>query len=75
MIATCSVTTTVQSHYYIDLIHAYNTLFLFMQHKGNSYKAEMLHYLLFYPMNQMKDLPHRLDKFRLGGRRPDVNIA
>jgi hypothetical protein len=43
-----------------------------MQTKGTSYWAEMLHYLMFYPMNQQKDLPQRLDKF-LGGRKPQID--
>jgi hypothetical protein len=52
------VTTTLQ-----------NPATIFMQHKGTSYRAEMLHYLLFYLMSQMKELPCRLDKFQIGCRR------
>jgi hypothetical protein len=44
-----------------------------MQTKGTSYRAEMLHYLMFHPMNQQKDLSQRLDKFQLGGRKPHIN--
>jgi hypothetical protein len=44
-----------------------------MQTKGPSYWAEMLHYLMFHPMNQQKDLPQRLDKFPLGGRKPLID--
>jgi hypothetical protein len=44
-----------------------------MQTKGTSYQAEMLHYLMFHPMNQHKGLPQRLDKFRLGGRKQQVD--
>jgi hypothetical protein len=44
-----------------------------MQSKGTSYQAEMLHYLMFHPMNQQKDLLQRLDKFRLGGRKPQID--
>jgi hypothetical protein len=29
-----------------------------MQTKGTSYQVEMLHYLMFHPMNQPKDIPH-----------------
>jgi hypothetical protein len=39
------------------------TLLHFMQTKGTSYRAEMLHYLMFHPMNQQKDLSQWLDKF------------
>jgi hypothetical protein len=28
-----------------------------MQTKGTSYRAEILHYLMFHPMNQLKDIP------------------
>jgi hypothetical protein len=45
------------------------TIVAFLQIKGTSYRAKMLHYLMFHPMNQQKDLPQRLDKFRLGGRK------
>jgi hypothetical protein len=44
-----------------------------MQTKGTSYRAEMLYYLMFHPMNQQKDLPQRLDKFRWGGRKPQID--
>jgi hypothetical protein len=44
-----------------------------MQTKGTSYQAEMLHYLMFHLMNQKKDLPQLLDKFRLGGRKPQID--
>jgi hypothetical protein len=44
-----------------------------MQAKRTSYWAEMLHYLLFHPMNQQKDLPQWLDKFQLGGRKPQID--
>jgi hypothetical protein len=33
----------------------------------------MLYYLIFHPMNQQKDFPQRLDKFCLGGRKPQIN--
>jgi hypothetical protein len=46
------------------------TLLHFLQTKGTSYWVEMLHYPMFHPMNQQKDLPQRLDEFRLGGRKP-----
>jgi hypothetical protein len=48
------------------------TLLRFIQTKGTLYRAEMLHYLMFHPMNQQKDLPQRLDKLRLGGRKPQI---
>jgi hypothetical protein len=44
-----------------------------MQTKGTSYQVEMLHYLMFHPMNQQKDMPQRLDKFWLGGRKPQID--
>jgi hypothetical protein len=50
-------------------------LTLHAQHKGMPYWEEMLHYLMFHPMNQLKDLSPRLDKFRLGGRRPVYNTV
>jgi hypothetical protein len=47
--------------------------FYFIQNKGMTYRAELLHYLIFHPMNEEKDLPPCLDKFRLGGRKPEFN--
>jgi hypothetical protein len=47
--------------------------FYFIQNKGTTYKAEWLRYLIFHPMNEEKDLPPHLDKFRLGGRKPEFN--
>jgi hypothetical protein len=44
-----------------------------MQTKGTSYRVEVLDYLMFHPMNQQKDLPQRLDKFRLGGRKQQID--
>jgi hypothetical protein len=66
--------------YYCFYVHFYNThvltvlptLLHFMQTIGTSYQAEILHYLIFHPMNQQKDLPQRLDKFWLGGRKPQI---
>jgi hypothetical protein len=43
-----------------------------MQTKGTSYQVEMLHYLIFHPMNQQKDLLQHLDKSWLGGRKPQI---
>jgi hypothetical protein len=48
-----------------------NTCFNFLQNKGTTYRAELLHYFIFHPMNQEKDFPPRLDKFCLGGRKPE----
>jgi hypothetical protein len=48
------------------------TLLHFLQTKGTSYMAEMLHYLMFHHMNQQKDLPQHPDKFRLGERKPQI---
>jgi hypothetical protein len=50
-----------------------NQCFYFMQNKGTTYWVELLHYLIFHPMNQEKDLSPRLDMFRLGGRKPQFN--
>ncbi|RLN03420.1 uncharacterized protein C2845_PM13G08780 [Panicum miliaceum] len=36
--------------------------------KGMIYKAELMHYLMFHPINQA-DLPDELDLYRLGGRK------
>jgi hypothetical protein len=44
-----------------------------MQTKGTSYQAEMLHYTMFHPMNQQKDLPQRLDKFRFSQSKPQID--
>ncbi|TVU04206.1 hypothetical protein EJB05_50232, partial [Eragrostis curvula] len=38
--------------------------------KGYTYRAEMLHYIIFHAMNEQQELPEKLDKFRIGGRRP-----
>jgi uncharacterized membrane protein len=54
-------------------INSVNNLLRSMQTKGTSYWVEMLHYLMFHPMNQQKDLPQCLDKFRLGGRKPHID--
>jgi hypothetical protein len=32
------------------------------------YRVELMHYLLFHPLNQA-DLPDELDVYRIGGRR------
>jgi hypothetical protein len=32
------------------------------------YRIELMHYLVFHPLNQA-DLPEQLDVYRLGGRR------
>jgi hypothetical protein len=42
-----------------------HTRFYFLQNKGTTYRAELLHYLIFHPMNLEKDLPPRLDKYHL----------
>jgi hypothetical protein len=44
-----------------------------MQTKGTSYQAEMLHYMMFHPMNQQKDLPQQLDKFRFSRIKPQID--
>jgi hypothetical protein len=44
-----------------------------MQTKGTSYQAEMLHNMMFHPMNQQKDLPQRLNKFRFGRSKPQID--
>jgi hypothetical protein len=49
--------------------------FYFMQNKGTTYRAELLHYLIFHPMNEKKDLPPCIVKFRLGGRKPKLNTG
>jgi hypothetical protein len=49
------------------------TLLHLMQTKGTSYQAEMLHYTMFHPMNQQKDLPQRLDKFRFSQSKPQID--
>jgi hypothetical protein len=49
------------------------TTLCLMHTKGTSYQAEMLHYLMFHPMNQKKDLPQWLDKFQLGGGKPQID--
>jgi hypothetical protein len=53
-------------------IKSVNNLVRSMQTKGTSYQVEMLHYLIFHPMNQQKDLLQHLDKFWLGGRKPQI---
>jgi hypothetical protein len=59
-------TTQIQMSSVNNLLHS-------MQIKGTSYRAEMLHYLLFHHMNQLKDVPQRLNKFRLAGRKPQID--
>jgi hypothetical protein len=44
-----------------------------MQTKGTSYRAKILHYLMFHPMKQQKDLQQWLVKFWLGGRKPLID--
>ncbi|RLN34337.1 uncharacterized protein C2845_PM03G23250 [Panicum miliaceum] len=36
--------------------------------KGMTYRVELMHYLMFHPINQA-DLPDELDLYRLGGRK------
>jgi hypothetical protein len=45
--------------------------FMLLQFNGIIYKCEMLHYQIFHPLNQA-DLPAMLDKYRIGGRRLDL---
>jgi hypothetical protein len=49
------------------------TLLRLMQTKGTLYQVEMLQYLMFHPMNQQKDLPRWLDKFRLGQSKTQID--
>jgi hypothetical protein len=44
-------------HIMDDIEMLLTTLLHLMQTKGTSYRAQMLHYLMFHPMNQPKDIP------------------
>lgn len=37
-------------------------------YKGMIYRVELMHYLVFHPLNQA-DLPDELDVYRVGGRK------
>jgi hypothetical protein len=45
-----------------------------IQHNVNPYRAKTLCDLHVHPTNQMQDLQQCLDKFMLGGQRPDYNM-
>ncbi|RLN30525.1 uncharacterized protein C2845_PM05G22180 [Panicum miliaceum] len=42
--------------------------------KGMIYRVELMHYLMFHPLNQ-PDLPDELDFYRCGGRKVDWNSS
>jgi hypothetical protein len=44
---------------------------MLLQFNGVIYRCEMLHYQIFHPLNQA-DLPAMLDKYRIRGRRLDL---
>jgi hypothetical protein len=46
-------------------------VFLLLQFNGVIYRCEMLHYQIFHTLNQA-DLPAILNKYRIGGRRIDL---
>ncbi|RLN23579.1 uncharacterized protein C2845_PM07G11120 [Panicum miliaceum] len=46
----------------------------FQKFKGMIYRVDLMHYLMFHPLNQA-DLPDELDVYRLGGRKVDWNSS
>jgi hypothetical protein len=44
---------------------------MLLQFNGVIYRCEMLYYQIFHPLNQA-DLPAMLDKYRIRGRRLDI---
>ncbi|RLN18077.1 uncharacterized protein C2845_PM02G18160 [Panicum miliaceum] len=44
----------------------------FQKYKGMIYRVELMHFLVFHPLNQA-DLSDKLDVYRLGGRKIDWN--
>ncbi|KAL6644105.1 hypothetical protein ACP70R_018871 [Stipagrostis hirtigluma subsp. patula] len=39
------------------------------ERKGSLYRCELLHYLLFHPLNHSREIPDSFDIFRVGGKR------
>jgi hypothetical protein len=63
--------------FFVNTLKLGSYLHLFIhvfQFKGNIYRVELMHYLLFHALNQA-DLPDDIDVYWICGRRIDLNSS